>query len=648
MQVNQEVKLFVPGRLCIFGEHSDWAGRYADMNAEVPPGLAIVTGIDLGIHAVAWESNHFSFSSMNENGEELNFSCDMDLKTLKAQAKENHFFCYACGVAAYMSEHYQVGGVSIQVSEVTLPIKKGLSSSAAVCVLVARAFNEIYQLKMSTSGEMQAAYRGELLTSSRCGRLDQACAYGVRTILMEFVGNDISTEKLKIGQNLYWVFADLNGEKDTKKILSDLNRAYPFAQTEQDKLIHSALGRDNHEIIHIASKLFAEGDAEKLGALMTKAQCLFDEKVAPACSELTAPKLHAMLEDEVIKTYVYGGKGVGSQGDGSIQFIAKNKQCQEKLVAYLNEALGLQAFPFTLRASDRVRKAIIPLAGFGTRMYPATRFVKKELLPIVDENGVVKPVLMYLLEELDSSGIEEIILVVGPDELVFFQQIFNTPLTDERVNKLPGRVREYEELILRLGRKIKYAVQETRRGFGHAVYQAARYLEKEPVLLLLGDFVYKSNLNKSCARQTIDAYRKSGGQPTIAIKEIPLEKVVHYGTLTGTFNGDGGILMNVSDMIEKPTMEYARDFLAVKKTNGEKGYYATFGQYVLTPEVFDFLREDIELHEANWDNSEIQLTSALQKVLDIKGMTGVLVDGVSFDVGIPEAYHKTAVSYGGR
>ncbi len=639
----KKTELFVPGRLCLFGEHTDWAGRYTEMNADVVPGLAIVTGIDLGIYATARENDNFSIISINEKNETVSFSCDMDLSVLREKARENQYFSYACGTAAYLLEHYEIGGIAIRVDKVTLPIKKGLSSSAAICVLVARAFNEIYNLKMSVNGEMQAAYRGEMLTKSRCGRLDQACAYGVRPVCMEFSGDDISVEKLKVGKNLYWVFADLKAKKDTKKILSDLNKAYPFAQTEKDKKIHEALGEDNHKIISEAIAAIADGDAEKIGKLMIKAQKLFDKKIAPGCpEELTAPKLHKILNDEKIKELSFGGKGVGSQGDGTVQFIAKNKECQKELTEYLNK-IGLEAHAFKLLSSDRVTKAIIPVAGFGTRMYPETRFVKKEFLPVIDKNGIAKPVLMYLLEELDEAGIEEIILIIGKEEVEDFEEFFGKPLSDEHIEKLPERVREYEKLISRISKKIKYAVQEERKGFGHAVYQAKQFIGNEPVLLMLGDFIYRSNLNMSCTMQTIKAYRKSGGQLTVAIKPVELENVVHYGILTGTFDDKRNYMMNVTDMCEKPSVQYASDFLGIIDKNSVK-YFATFGHYVLTPKVFDYLEKDIKKHEN--ENTEIQLTDALCKVLREDGITGVYIDGESFDVGIPAAYAETVSKFG--
>lgn len=643
---NKIIDLFVPGRLCLFGEHSDWAGRFRDINADIMTGQAIVTGIDLGLYATAKKGAGFTLRTLDENGESISFYCPMEKKRLEEEAAKPTYFCYACGVAAYLIENYQIGGLDVDIYKSTLPVKKGLSSSAAICVLIARAFNELYQLHISTNGEMQIAFRGELMTSSRCGRLDQACAYGVRPVCMEFDGERISVEKLNVGKELYWVFADLNAKKDTKRILSDLNSCFPFPQNELGQNVQEALGKDNHAMIAEVKKAIGVGDAERIGVLMMEAQKLFDEKIAPACpQELTAPILHKTLHDPVIQDYIYGGKGVGSQGDGTIQFIAKDKQSQKELVKYMEEGLGMHAHAFTLLSHKRVRKAIIPMAGYGSRMYPASRFIKKAFFPVIDENGFAKPVLMVLLEELDRENLEEIILIVGESEQEEMERIFEQNVELEYLRKLPKQLQEYERTIARVGSKLRFVVQKEKRGFGHAVAQAGRYLEKdEPVLLLLGDFIYRSKLTTSCMRQTINAYTKSGGQTVVSIKEIPLAQVSHYGCLAGEFQNQRDYLMNVSEMKEKPSIEYAKDYLGVVKNNTTR-YYGTFGQYILTPEVFEFLEEDIKAHVEKNDSSEIELTTALQRVCEEKGVTAVLVDGESYDVGMPQAYMETVMQF---
>ena len=334
-----KIELFIPGRLCLFGEHTDWAGKYRTMNADIVPGASIVTGIEQGIYAEVEKSSIFEMYSEAPEiaGIWQDFSCRMNESELRGVARSGNFFSYCAGVASYMLEWYQVGGVKIKLKSMTLPIKSGLSSSAAICVLVARAFNQLYHLNLNTVGEMNIAYLGELRTSSRCGRLDQACAFGVKPNLMTFDGDEIEVKTLNVKKNLYWVFADLCAEKNTIKILRDLNKGFPFASNEMEEREQKALGQENRKIIDLAIDYMAKGDAEALGKLMIGAQTLFDQAVAPMCpEELTSPKLHAVLEDPIIKQWTYGGKGVGSQGDGSVQFLAKDEECQQKVVDYLN------------------------------------------------------------------------------------------------------------------------------------------------------------------------------------------------------------------------------------------------------------------------------------------------------------------------
>lgn len=636
----QKVDLFVPGRLCLFGEHSDWAGRYSVINADVKPGQAIVAGIHLGIYATAQQSERFEVKSFDSEGKQVIFSCDIEYDTLRKHAASNGFFSYACGVTAYMKENYNIGGLSLQVKSTTLPIKKGLSSSAAFCVLVARSINMLYRLKLSTMGEMQAAYRGELMTGSRCGRLDQACAFGQNAVSMRFDGDDLTVHELEVGKDVYMVFADLMAKKNTLRILTDLNSAYPFARDEQSKALQQALGEDNQDILSRAETYLAQGDVPAFGRLMTEAQDIFDRKVAPMCpQELTSPVLHRFLNDPTVKALVHGGKGVGSQGDGMVQFVAKDKSSQKKLVKYLENA-GLTAYAFMLMSCDRVRKAIIPVAGYGTRMYPASRFVSKALFPVIDRDGVAKPVLMYLLEEIDQAGIEEVYLIINSDDKEYYEHLLGRHLSDEHINKLPIKAQEYEHLINRIAGKVKLVVQAEQRGFGHAVYQAIQNIGNEPVLLLLGDFIYRSNLAVNCVQQTINAYYKSGGQLTVAIKPVALENVVYYGVVKGDFEKQRTYLMRVNRMIEKPTIEYAKEHLQMPGNNSES-YYAVFGSYVLTPDVSVALRLDIEEKRHCGSINEVQLTDALIRVLEEKGMNGVVIDGESFDVGIPSEYLKT-------
>jgi len=641
------IKIFVPGRLCLFGEHTDWAGHYRTMNADVKIGAAIVTGIEQGIYAEVEKSNKFQMSCSAPELESVweDFSCRMSDRELRNIAKSGSFFCYCAGVASYMLEWYKVGGVSIHITGMTLPLKSGLSSSAAICVLVARAFNLLYNLNLNTLGEMNIAYLGELRTSSRCGRLDQACAFGVKPNLMTFDGDEISVEPMIVKSPLYWVFADLCAEKDTIKILRDLNKAYPFASSKEEELEHKALGEYNLDIVKRATRYMAEGDAPALGALMNEAEQMFNKYLTPMSDALKAPKLEKTLNDPNIQDWIYGGKGVGSHGDGSVQFLAKDEECQQKLEEYLNSR-GLKAHSLTINPMHTVRRAIIPVAGFGTRLYPATRTMKKDFFPIPCPDGMVRPVILILIEELLASGIEEICLILGSkEERKQYRDFFETPLCPEHTAKLSQQHRDYENHILEIGKHLHYVYQEEKRGFGDAVYHAMDFAHGEPVLLMLGDTIYRSTSNKPCALQLIEAYERHN-QLMVSIHPIPLAEVSRYGILSGIWedNKERKIL-NVSTMHEKPKASFAEEHLGVQNADGKNEYFSVFGQYILTQDVFDQLAMDILDAAENDDQREIELTSALERVRKKKGMIGIRLDGKMYDMGNPAALSNAMIHF---
>lgn len=637
--MSEKLELFVPGRLCLFGEHSDWAGLHRNINSAIIPGEAIVTGIEEGIYATAEAADKFIIES--DLGEET-FCCEMDTQLLRKTACEGGYFSYVAGVASYVNEHYSVGGLRIHITRRTLPMKSGLSSSAAICVLTARAFNQIYKLKLNTLGEMNIAFVGEQRTPSRCGRLDQACAFGVTPVHMVFDSNEISVKPIAIKKPLYMVIADLKAGKDTVRILSDLNKCYPFAENDKERAVHEALGVDNREYIARADALLQEGDAKGLGELMVEVQANFDKKVAPACpSQLKSPVLHSVLNDENIKKWIYGAKGVGSQGDGTVQLLARDEECQKALIDYLNNERKMGAFPLTLRPKQQVRKAVIPVAGFGTRLYPASKAVKKDFLPVLDKDGLFKPVLMVLLEQLMQSGIEEVCLIIGEGEKPLYDAFFE-PMSDENYDKLPQDKQAYENRLVEIGKKIHYVYQKERRGFGHAVYQSRDFAAGEPVLLLLGDMIYDSFIGETCSSQLIKCY-EAYGLPVVSMHEVPKEQVVHYGIMHGVWENIDEKDMRLDCIAEKPTVDYAQENLAVKTKEGSR-YFAVFGQYILTEDVYRVLEDNIRNNKLS--RGEIQLTDALEQVRAESGMMGCRIKGRSYDVGLPQMYVDTVGRFG--
>lgn len=637
--MSEKLELFVPGRLCLFGEHSDWAGLHRNINSAIIPGEAIVTGIEEGIYATAEAADKFIIES--DLGEET-FSCEMDTQLLRKTACEGGYFSYVAGVASYVNEHYSVGGLRIHITKRTLPMKSGLSSSAAICVLTARAFNQIYKLKLNTIGEMNIAFVGEQRTPSRCGRLDQACAFGVTPVHMVFDSNEISVKPIAIKKPLYMVIADLKAGKDTVKILSDLNKCYPFAENDKERAVHEALGADNREYIARADALLQAGDAKGLGELMVEVQANFDKKVAPACpSQLRSPVLHSVLNDENIRKWIYGAKGVGSQGDGTVQLLARDEECQKALIDYLNNERKMGAFPLTLRPKQQVRKAVIPVAGFGTRLYPASKAVKKDFLPVLDKDGLFKPVLMVLLEQLMQSGIEEVCLIIGEGERTLYEAFF-APMADENYDKLSQDKQAYENRLVEIGKKIHYVYQKERKGFGHAVYQSREFASGEPVLLLLGDMIYDSFIGETCSSQLIKCY-EAYGLPVVSMHEVPKEQVVHYGIMHGVWEHTDEKDMRLDCIVEKPTVDYAQENLAVKTKEGSR-YFAVFGQYILTEDVYKVLEDNIRNNKLS--RGEIQLTDALEQVRAESGMMGCRIKGRSYDVGLPQMYVDTVGRFG--
>ncbi|MEG4999414.1 mevalonate kinase family protein [Microcoleus sp. B4-D4] len=328
------MQLFVPGRLCLFGEHSDWAAAYRPLNPAIAKGCTLIASTNQGIYAeVKPHPTHLILRAALNDGTKIEAALPMEKNRLLAEAQTGTFFSYAAGVAAQFLTYYRVGGVEIDNYLTDLPIQKGLSSSAAICVLVARAFNRLYDLKMNVRGEMEMAYLGETATPSRCGRMDQGCAYGNRPIMMIFDGSQMDVVELKVTKDLFFVLVDLGASKNTQEILASLNLAYPFAANEVAANVQQYLGAISSRITQDAAAALQQGDAVKLGELMKVAQREFDKYLIPACpGQLTASVLHELLNYPPIQPYILGGKGVGSQGDGTAQFIVKDAESQQEVM----------------------------------------------------------------------------------------------------------------------------------------------------------------------------------------------------------------------------------------------------------------------------------------------------------------------------
>src|SRR5205085_1038204 len=211
----------------------------------------------------------------------------------------------------------------------------------------------------------------------------------------------------------------------------------------------------------------------------------------------------------------------------------------------------------------KVRKAVITAAGRGTRQYPASTAVQKEMFPLVDRDGLTKPVIQIIGEAAIDSGIEEICIITQTGEEGLYREYFRR-LDDDMVKAFRGKdwaILESEKLGA-FGERLHFAEQHTPEGFGHAVYQAKRFVGDEPFLLLLGDHVYISDTAQRCARQLIRVYEQymldavTGVQPTV-------ERLLHlFGVIRGGPVDPAKGIYKAELIIEKPPIETARDRLA--------------------------------------------------------------------------------------
>jgi UTP-glucose-1-phosphate uridylyltransferase/mevalonate kinase len=632
-----EIELFVPGRVCLFGEHSDWAGGYRRINSAIDIGYALISGTNQGVYAKVKPHADMLIikSSFQQDSKRLCLELPMQADVLLEEAKKGGLFSYVSGVAYQILTHYKVRGLEIDNFKTDLPVKKGLSSSAAVCVLTARAFNHVYDLKMTVRGEMDLAYRGEVATPSRCGRMDQGCAYGNHPVLMTFDGDQIDVKEVSCGEDLYFVIADLGAQKNTIRILQDLNKAFPFPETDQAIRAQEYLGPINKHIVLQTMEALKMGDAKNIGRLMREAQQLFDEHLGPLCpEELTAPLLHKTLEHVAIQQYVWGGKGVGSQGDGSVQFIARDLQSQQKVMDILRTELGMNALSLTIPKTNRLKKAVITAAGFGTRLFPMTKVSRKEFMPIIDKDGVVKPLILANVEEALSAGIEEVFIVIQEKDRGLFESFFYKRIPFEVNERLSSRHQEYNSYLDRIGSKIHLVIQNAQEGLGHAIYCTKDYLNNEPFLLILGDHYFLSDDDKSSASQLAEEYDGLGAN-LIGLTLTSKMDVSRFGAVGGDWEEKD--LLFITKFKEKPSLDFAEEFLKVEGT--APGYYYTlFGLYVLHTSIFEILEKIIS--EDCRSNGEIQLTEALERLRQCTEVYGFVVNAKRIDIGTPNGYRQ--------
>jgi UTP--glucose-1-phosphate uridylyltransferase len=288
----------------------------------------------------------------------------------------------------------------------------------------------------------------------------------------------------------------------------------------------------------------------------------------------------------------------------------------------------------------KVRKAIIPAAGMGTRMYPATKALKKELLPIIDRDGRAKPIILAIVEEAISAGIEEVGIVVQSGDRDLFYDLLKSPPKPELWSKLSAENKQYSKYLAALGDRITILTQTEQAGFGHAVYCTRDWVNDQPFLLLLGDHVYTSQIESSCATQMLDIYQQNNTS-VIGITVMQADIIHKAGCVGGRWKTPQSIL-EIAQIYEKPTLEYAREHLQVPGMT-EDEFLGMFGMYILEPTIFKLLASEIDNNERF--QGEFQLTTCLNKLSQQYGAIAYLVRGQYYDTGMPLFYRQTMIDY---
>ena len=269
----------------------------------------------------------------------------------------------------------------------------------------------------------------------------------------------------------------------------------------------------------------------------------------------------------------------------------------------------------------KVRKAIIPAAGLGTRFLPATKALPKEMLPIVD-----KPTIQFIVEEAKASGIEDILIVTGKNKQAIENHFDSNPELEQDLEKTgKSELLKLTQGITDLGVNLYYTRQPHPAGLGDAVYRARSFVAGEPLVIMLGDDLMKDKV--PLTKQLINDYDKTHAS-TIAVMKVPHKEVSKYGVIAP----DGKIaddLYNVKSFVEKPDVDKAPSDLAI------------IGRYLLTPEIFDILE-----HQKPGRGGEVQLTDAIDTMNKTQRVFAQVFKGQRFDVGNKEGYLETSIQYG--
>lgn len=289
---------------------------------------------------------------------------------------------------------------------------------------------------------------------------------------------------------------------------------------------------------------------------------------------------------------------------------------------------------------EPIQKAIIPIAGYGTRLFPATKAVPKALFPIIAEDGIAKPVIQLIIEEALLAGVEAVCLVAQPQQVDPIADYFSGTVADAILEK-PELAAQAERLA-EIGQRLHFAIQEKPEGFGHAIYCAKDFAAGEPVMILLGDHLYISESETACAKQLVDVYAEVE-QSVTSLDLCHESELSRNGIVHGSPDPESERLYTLAQIAEKPTAAFAQQHLRVEGVP-EQQYLCNFGIDLLTPLLFDIL--DYNYKHGIVTHGEIQLRDAMSEMIKQEGMSGYRVAGQRYDTGNPQELLRTVNAFG--
>ena len=287
--------------------------------------------------------------------------------------------------------------------------------------------------------------------------------------------------------------------------------------------------------------------------------------------------------------------------------------------------------------SARIRKAVIPAAGLGTRHFPGSHAVMKELFPVVGKDGICRALLHYHLIELEAAGIDEVCIIVQPGDDATIRDYFKGPSDAylKRLEKYPQLLAEARSMKAWADR-LSFRVQTTQEGFGHAVYQTADFAAGQPVLLCLGDHLFRGSPESPHAQLTRVAAETGATKTVSAVNRIAPHELKGYGTIAGRRRADRPELIDVDLIIEKPDVAIACEKLRVDGLANNE-FLGWFGMHLLAPSIYDILEEMIRSNTR--DNGEFQLTRAQEIQRQREGYLALeMVGAQRFDFGVPDDF----------